>query len=51
MLDTHVRRLVIVDFGYGTVVGVVTFDDLLALIARELAHLGGAIQPMLSRAA
>ena len=51
MMEHHVRRLVIVDAEYGTAIGMVTFDDLLAIIARELGHLGRAIQPMLSRAA
>ena len=51
MMDHRVRRLVIVDSEYGTAIGMVTFDDLLALIARELGNLGRAIQPTLSRAA
>lgn len=44
----QVRRLPIVD-GDGKLVGIVTMDDLLGLLARELGNLAeGAIQPVLA---
>jgi CBS domain-containing protein len=46
----QVRRLPIVDSD-GKVVGIVTMDDLLSLLARELGNLTeGAIQPVLAAA-
>lgn len=43
----QIRRLPIVD-GDGRLVGIVTMDDLLGLLARELGNLAeGAIQPVL----
>ena len=46
----QVRRLPIVDSD-GKLVGIVTMDDLLALLARELGNLAeGAIQPVLAAA-
>ena len=46
----QVRRLPIVDSD-GKLVGIVTMDDLLALLARELGNLAeGAVQPVLAAA-
>ena len=46
----QVRRLPIVDSD-GKLVGIVTMDDLLALLARELGNLAeGAVQPVLTAA-
>jgi CBS domain-containing protein len=46
----QVRRLPIVD-GDGKLVGIVTMDDLLALLTRELSNLAeGAVQPVLASA-
>jgi CBS domain-containing protein len=46
----QVRRLPIVDSD-GKLVGIVTMDDLLALLARELGNLTeGAVQPLLAAA-
>ena len=46
----QVRRLPIVDSS-GKLVGIVTMDDLLALLARELGNLTeGAVQPVLAAA-
>ena len=46
----QIRRLPIVDSD-GKLIGIVTMDDLLALLARELGNLAeGAIQPVLTAA-
>jgi CBS domain-containing protein len=49
MFGYQVRRLPIVDSA-GKLVGIVTMDDLVALLARELANVAEAIRPVLAAA-
>ncbi|MGE0756304.1 MAG: CBS domain-containing protein [Pirellulaceae bacterium] len=47
MLGHKVRRLPIID-RHDTLIGMVTADDLLVLLARELANVAKAVEPMLN---
>lgn len=44
MSEQSIRRLAVVD-DEGELVGIVTLDDLLRLLSREMANLAGAIEP------
>jgi len=44
MSERSIRRLAVVD-DEGELVGIVTLDDLLRLLSREMANLAGAIEP------
>jgi CBS domain-containing protein len=44
MSERNIRRLAVVD-DEGELAGIVTLDDLLSLLSRELANLAGAIGP------